>query len=375
MDEQRWAASPVYTPASAELPWWRRASHQGMGYVLPSTIFLVLPVVAAARQGVGTFAAVTAASFTVLVFYLGSSLVTHWAQWARWLWLLGLICSICLLAAASNEPTTFSCFSPFMTIVTAGLLPWRSSRLVVIGLALGAAAIAMLPADPFAIAMSMMAFAVGWSMSMSSERAAMRAQVQRAEERTAILAVTAERARIGRDLHDILGHSLTAIAIKADLIDRLIGRDAPAAHQEVAALAQIARQALADVRATATGMRHVRLASEVASARSVLLAAGVEFGAPSALPVMAEAPSELFGYVVREAITNVVRHAEARTCTLTADENSVTISDDGRGIPSDVRRTGLDGLADRVEAAGGTLAVSSSSTGTTIRAELPREAT
>lgn len=375
MDEQRPSVAPTHDPASAELPWWRRACPRGRRYLVPSALFLVLPIAGAASQGVGAFAAVASASLTVMVFYLGSSLVTHWPEWARWVWLLGLILAICLLAAVSTTPALVCYFSPFMTVVAVLLLPWRSSRLVVICLTLCATGLAVFPADPLAIVMAIMSFALSWSIGMSLERSAMHARLQRAEERTAVLAVAAERARIGRDLHDILGHSLTAIAIKADLIDRLIGRDTSAAHQEVAALTQIARQALADVRATASGMRDVRLASEVASARSILLAAGVEFNVPSALPVLAAAPAELFGYVVREAITNIVRHAEASTCTLTADEDSVTITDDGRGIPSGTRRTGLAGLASRLEAANGTLQVYSSQTGTTVRATLQQETT
>ncbi len=78
--------------------------------------------------------------------------------------------------------------------------------------------------------------------------------------------------------------------------------------------------------------------------------------------------------MVREAVTNVVRHAGSTTCTITADEASVTITDDGRGIPADTRRTGLRGLAERVEAAGGALTVASSPTGTTVAATMPTPA-
>lgn len=112
----------------------------------------------------------------------------------------------------------------------------------------------------------------------------------------------------------------------------------------------------------------MRLAAEVASARSVLQAAGVECRTPSALPVLDDARAELFGYGGAEAVTNVVRHAGATTCTITADEASVTITDDGPGIPADTRRTGLRGLAERVEAAGGALTLESSPAGTTVRA-------
>lgn len=118
-------------------------------------------------------------------------------------------------------------------------------------------------------------------------------------------------------------------------------------------------------------MREVRLATEVASARSVLEAAGVECRTPSAQPVLDDARSELFGYVVREAVTNVVRHAGASVCTITADEASVTVTDDGVGMRPDAVRTGLRGLAERVDAAGGSLSVTADG-GTTVRVEMDK---
>jgi two-component system sensor histidine kinase DesK len=195
----------------------------------------------------------------------------------------------------------------------------------------------------------------------------------------AVLSVAAERERIGRDLHDILGHSLTAISIKAGLAARLVDQDATAARSEIADIEDIARRALDDVRATASGYREVSLATEIASARSVLLAAGVEARVPSAVEPVPRAVSELFGYVVREAVTNVVRHSEATTCTVELTRDSVSITDDGRGfVPgaptggsAHAGGSGLNGLAARVDAAGGRFSVRSEpGRGTVVRAEL-----
>ena len=91
------------------------------------------------------------------------------------------------------------------------------------------------------------------------------------------------------------------------------------ARAHIAEVSLIARQSLADVRATASAIREVRVATEVASARSVLLAAGIESSVPSAIEPMPDATSDLFGYVIREAVTNVVRHSEARHCVITVD--------------------------------------------------------
>lgn len=363
--------APAYDPAAAELPWWRRAFAQGAGYMLPSVAFLAIPVFFAVPGGPALVAVTVACTVIIAVFYLGSSLVMHWPEWARWLWLIGLIASISLLAAVSDRPSLVAYFSPFITMVAAVLLPWRMSRAVIIVASLGALGLALLDGDTFAVVIAVMAFALAFSVGTGIEQGRMREALNRAEERTAVLAVAAERERIGRDLHDILGHSLTAIAIKADLVGRLIGRDDEAARAEVGTLGDVARQALADVRATASGMREVRLAAEIAAARSVLEASGVECRTPSALPVLDDAHSELFGYVVREAVTNVVRHAGASVCTIAADEGWVSVTDDGGGIPAGARRTGLHGLAERVEACGGTLEVETSASGTTVRAVLP----
>jgi len=188
-------------------------------------------------------------------------------------------------------------------------------------------------------------------------------------------AVAAERVRIGRDLHDILGHSLTAIAVKAGLARRLLDRadgDSGAAATEIGDVERLAREALSDVRATAAGYRDVSLAGELAVARSVLTAAGVSAELPTAVDDVDPAGREVFGFVVREAVTNVLRHAGARRCTIELTRTSVQITDDGQGlrasaprvvgadlpglarVGAEARSGGLSGLAERVRAAGGT---------------------
>lgn len=366
------STAPGFNPGAVGLPWWRRAWAQGAGYLLPSVGFLAIPIIYSAADDPSLLVAVILCGLGIAVFYLGSSLVMHWPEWARWLWLIGLITAISTLAAVTDTTVLVAYFSPYVTMTGVMLLPWRLARTFVIAAVLGALVLALIKPDMFALIMVMMAFALAFSVGIGSEQARMRAALRRAERRTAVLAVAAERERIGRDLHDILGHSLTTIAIKADLTGRLIGRDDDAARAEAAALAAVARQALADVRATASGMREVRLASEVAAARSVLEASGVECRTPSALPILDDNRSELFGYVVRESITNVVRHAGATVCVIEADETSVVIRDDGSGFLPGTSGTGLTGLSERVEAAGGSFVVDSGSGGTTVTARMER---
>jgi two-component system sensor histidine kinase DesK len=204
---------------------------------------------------------------------------------------------------------------------------------------------------------AMTAFMVGFTGNVR-----LNVELRRTREELAKVAVAAERERIGRDLHDILGHSLTAIAVKAGLARRLVGRDDAAAAAEIGEVEKLAREALADVRATASGFREVSLDSQLAVARSVLRAAGITANLPATVDEVDPSMRELFGYVVREAVTNVVRHAHATTCTVTVGPGMVEIVNDdlavGAGaatrLPS-APGSGLTGLAERVRAAGGTL--------------------
>jgi len=182
-----------------------------------------------------------------------------------------------------------------------------------------------------------------------------RALVQ-AREELADLAVVEERERFARDLHDILGHSLTVITKKAELAHRLTAVDPERAAAEIADVERLAREALADVRATLVGIREVSVGTELASAREALDAAGIRADLPYSVEEVPPAHRELFGWALREAVTNVLRHSSATTCRVTLHANSLEVVDDGRG-PGDAASSGhgLVGLAERVRAAGGTL--------------------
>lgn len=128
------------------------------------------------------------------------------------------------------------------------------------------------------------------------------------------------------------------------------------------------------MRATASGMQTVRAATEIASARSVLAAVGIDADVPTAMPALDDERAELFGYVIREAVTNIVRHASAEHVRITIAEDEVSIADDGVGIAPGTARTGLRGLEQRVAEAGGALAVDTSEAGTALTARiLPEE--
>ena len=177
-----------------------------------------------------------------------------------------------------------------------------------------------------------------------------------ANDQIARLAVSEERLRFSRDLHDILGHSLTAISVKAGLAQRLLEVDPARAAAEVADVERLAREALADVRETVSGYRGVSLLGELARARQALAAAGIDAELPGAVEEVPGARRELFGWVVREGVTNVVRHSGARRCVVAVGPDSVSVTDDGKGCPDGAAPgSGLAGLRERVGSAGGRL--------------------
>lgn len=187
------------------------------------------------------------------------------------------------------------------------------------------------------------------------------------------LAALAERERIARDLHDLLGHTLTVVAVKADLAGRLLERDPARARAEIDDIRATARAALGDVRAAVTGMRSATLASALADARRALAAAGVALeveGQPQALPPAVES---VLAFALREGVTNVIRHAGARVCRLSLDveggQARLELRDDGRGFAG-AEGNGLAGLRARLAAARGSLSLLRDG-GTVLRATVP----
>ncbi|MEO8851089.1 MAG: histidine kinase, partial [Allobranchiibius sp.] len=178
-------------------------------------------------------------------------------------------------------------------------------------------------------------------------------QLEASRRENARLAVEEERNRMARDLHDILGHSLTVITVKAELAGKLLDADLERARAEIADLERLSRDALADVRRAVTGFREVTLPGELARAREALRAADIRAELPTATDEVASDLREVFAWTIREAVTNVIRHSRARTCTIEITAGSVTVRDDGVGQgDGGVCGNGLLGLRERALAAG-----------------------
>lgn len=178
--------------------------------------------------------------------------------------------------------------------------------------------------------------------------------------------VAEERERVARDVHDVLGHSLTVLSIKAELASRLVDTDLDRARAELADISRLSREALGEVRATVGGLRAARLEDEVAAARTALAGRGIEADLPSDVRTADPRYRPVMGWVLREAVTNVVRHSRASRCVVRLEEAALTVHDDGCGI--DLARgpgNGLRGLRERVEAAGGRFSVGPDAAGGT----------
>jgi two-component system, NarL family, sensor histidine kinase DesK len=207
-----------------------------------------------------------------------------------------------------------------------------------------------------------------WGISQAINR---NIEVLAVREENARLALDDERNRFARDLHDILGHSLTVITVKAELANRLIDVDTERARTELADLERLSRDALADVRRAVEGYRELTLPGELARAGMALSAAEIAADLPNSTEGVPSDRRELFAWAVREGITNVIRHSGAQRCTVVLGEHEVEVRDDGRGASSSGAGHGLTGLRERAAALGGTVVTRSLDPGFSLKVVVP----
>ncbi|MEV5983905.1 sensor histidine kinase [Streptomyces sp. NPDC052051] len=206
-------------------------------------------------------------------------------------------------------------------------------------------------------------------------------ELRAAREELARRAVEKERLRFSRDLHDLLGHTLSVIVVKSEAARRLAPRDLEAALVQVTDIESVGRQALTEIREAVTGYREGSLTTELDGAHSALTAAGIEPVVRRSGPPLVPQTEALLGWVVREAVTNAVRHSGATRCEITLggtpEHVRLTVTDNGTGTsatPPGIGGTGLKGLTERLAAAGGSLRAGPAPRGGfTVTAELPVE--
>ncbi len=313
--------------------------------------------------------------FLALGLFLPLYLLSHHApRKSRWIWVLGMF-----VVGMVYVPINPSACGAFIYVATSIPEISESTNTVITLLLVECAAIIaecwLLHLSPWVWSMS-----IAFSLLFGMNRLRMRqkgkadAKLRMAHEEIEQLAKTAERERIARDMHDVLGHSLSLIVLKSELAGRLLASQPARAALEISEIEITARQALAEVRKTITGYRSEGFASELTRAAQILETAGVRLNKPARAPYLTPRHEATLSLVLREAVTNIVRHAGASECSIEVstekDLTQLVIADDGRG---DIRQegNGLRGMRERVRELGGSLSLDSHR-GTRLHIELPQ---
>jgi two-component system sensor histidine kinase DesK len=329
--------------------------------------YFVVPVLAGFSAARWAGAIAGAAVFLPLYFR------AFWLEGARLLPIVGAIAAIGVVLIPFNPGASvfFVYAAGFLGDVArpAVAVRWLGLLLAIVGVeawALGLPIYAWAPAVVFSILVG------GPNIFLAESRRANR-RLRLAQEEVERLAKLAERERIARDLHDVLGHTLSVIVLKSELASKLASRDPESAAREIREVEQISREALAEVRRAIQGYRAHGLAEEIAVARRALAAAGVALECevdPVALDAVAESALAL---ALREAVTNVVRHARATHCRVRIGVRDgraqLEVADDGVGGDAP-DGSGLAGMRARAAELGGTVEREGAA-GTLVRVSLP----
>ncbi|MEU3658202.1 histidine kinase [Streptomyces sp. NPDC032940] len=276
----------------------------------------------------------------------------------------------------------------YVSIASGAALPLRLARWTIPGASalLTALAFAVPGGTSFIGGLLLPALLGGFAMTGVRELIRTTIALREARATVAHLAANEERLRLARDLHDLLGHSLSLITLKSELAGRMLPGHPDKAAQQVADIEQVSRQALVDVREAVTGYRRPRLTAELAGAQVALTAAGVvpELPAEPDLTGVPEESESALAWALREAVTNVVRHSGARRCTvellrrqtLDGPVLELSVEDNGSGGrgPAAGPGNGLTGLAERLEKAGGELEAGRTRQGFRLVARVPAHA-
>jgi two-component system sensor histidine kinase DesK len=301
--------------------------------------------------------------------------------WARGRELIAIIVAITLIGFAFSPSNPGASVLITYAAAFAGIL--RPRRGAMIALAALSASVALMGAldvipTPFWMFQIFLVAMIGASNMHFMRVREISAELQRSREENENLARVAERERIARDLHDVLGHTLTLITLKSALAARLAERDPARAAAEMREVESVSRDALQEIRQAVTGYRDAGLAREVASAEVMLTAAGVAVEHDVAPMLLTPTEEATLALAIREAVTNVVRHAGATLCRITLSEEdgtrSLAVEDDGRGMRGP-DGNGLSGMRERVRALGGQIDVGSGAKGTRVQITLARLAT
>lgn len=335
-------------------------------------VYLVIPLVSIASSRVDPWTATVTILLILLVaigFVLLPPLVWDTSMRTTGLAIAGYFLLTCLLFPFLGIYGLWMWI--YVTIIAGMTAQTRRMFVVVLVVVVGLQLIVMLATGTIAENWYTMLLtaSIGIMMYAFAQQIQALVRLRAAQSEVARLAVVEERARFSRDMHDVLGHSLTVVTVKSELARRLVSIDTTRAEAEIADIERLTRAALADLRAAVAGYRGMDLSTELAVAQASLAAADIQAHLPENADVARPAVREVFGWVLREGVTNVIRHSGAHNCWVQLTPAALTVCDDGRGMPEEQAfsaagsASGLRGLRERADAAGCVLQVGASAHG------------
>ncbi len=353
--------APTIAPEVARDPWER------FGWVMSSVwlVFLIFPlfaVISADTDWLWRGAAIAG----LVVF--GSVYVRAFIQLGRGVSLprrraLGVsnFLGLAVLTVAISPVITWNALGLFPFLVAfASFFFTRTTGIVIIAAALALTAVGIVIGGPTVWVYPGIILLVGVTTQLVSTLD--KRQAEHREMSTQVI-VSAERNRVARDVHDVLGHSLTVITVKAELAERMLDVDVDRARSELVEIRALSRQALSEVRSTVGGLRAARLDDELATGQLVLADAGMKPQVYGDVSDVDPRHRTVLAWALREAVTNVVRHSKASECTISLGVDKLSVLDNGRGLDGRGPGNGIRGLSERVDGAGGSLTMSSGAQG------------
>lgn len=315
---------PVLSIAESTLPVWAQVA--GYGLIL-------------------AFAVIYLWSFYTYSSKLGVSASGFGRAWTPFL--------LMLLVVGATTPflgADVISFGPFLISFAAYLLSVRSMWIVnavVLAVTLAVA----IPSGPLGNYIFLLGLLVVLMVVNAVNTALIRRSIV-ADDLRLDFAVLTEQERMARDVHDALGHSLTAVGLKAQLAERLLDSDPEAARAELQQIRALTVEAMDSIRATVGGLRRATLAEELVSVRAALHDAGVDAVLIGNAAHLDPVRSTALSWILREAVTNVLRHAHATTCWIRIGESNLSIEDDGDSLAGSREGHGIRGMRERAKLAG-----------------------
>lgn len=330
---------------------WHRWGWLVGGIWLVFLAFPVLSVLEVYEEPLRRVPALVMIAAFAVAYAIGFIAITRSRHGVARPWLTLLVLVLLLAGVATQIGFAALAMSPF--VISYAMWGYRWPRAGWIATAIGVVALLLIvlfdPVGSWFLALPVL-LVLGFTALMRT----LDSYSDRQAEMNEVMAVVGERERVARDVHDVLGHSLTAISVKAELAGRLVEVDPERASEELAEVQSLARQALAEIRLTVAGLRVTRIDDELAVARESLTAAGIDADLPADADAVEVSHRIVLAWALREAVTNVIRHSGAQRCVIELGPGSLVVTDDGVG-GTGVEGNGLRGLRERVAASGGSV--------------------